>query len=96
MKLFKYEKGSCVDGCPYYQSPPLDFPKEQQYHRCQPNYYANLELNKVKEQCPMTNIESVLEEFMKYIRKHNYDFNEIMDLQLSNKLIHKFLEEEIP
>ena len=92
MKIFKIKNAGCNE-CPYYQSPPLDFPKEQQYHRCKLNYHESLKVGKINDECPIRNIEDVLENFMKYIKKNNYDFNEIMDFQLANRVIEKFIEE---
>ena len=91
MKMFKLKEGNC-EGCPYYQSPPLDFPKEQRYHQCKLTYRENLILEKINEQCPIRNLEDVLEDFMKYIRNQNYDFNGLVDFQLASRAIEKFIE----
>ena len=92
MKLYKLQEGGC-DGCPYYQSPPLDFPKEQQYHNCRLNHYESLSIEKINEQCPLQTIEDILENFMKYLRNNNYDISNLVDFQLTSRAIQKFIDE---
>lgn len=92
MKLFKLGDSGC-QGCPYYQSPPLDFPTTQRFHECKLTYRESLSLEKIKEQCPIRNLEDVLEKFMLYIKNHNYDFDELVTFQLTSRVIQKFVEE---
>lgn len=92
MKFFKLENDNCSN-CPYYRSPPLDFPKQQQYHECKYNFKSSLNLNDLIENCQIQNIENLLKNFMLYLNKNNYDLNDLVNFQLCERVIAKFISE---
>ena len=95
MELFRTEQSGCANGCPYYRSPPLDFPIQQRYHYCQLQYKESLDLEKLDKSCPLRTIEEVLEDFMKYIKKYNLPFEDIVNFQLDKQIVLKFIMEEL-
>ena len=93
MKLFKIKEEICVDGCPYYREPAVDILPN--VYGCNLQYLECCNLEQLRENCPLRNIENLLEDFMQYIKKNNYDFEDLINFQLANRLIYKFIEEEV-
>ena len=95
MQIFKLQEDICIDGCPYYKSPAYDIDKDFKVHTCTLQYLECKELSHLKDNCPLFNVEDMLEDFMRYVRRHNMDFNMIFDMQLASRLVYKFVEEEL-
>lgn len=93
MELFKLKEEECADGCPYYHKSAADI--NPHIHKCELQYLECNELRQIKENCPLNNIENLLEDFLKYLKGYNITFDDIMNFQLGSRIIFKFIEEEV-